>query len=714
MPEIHFEQPSQEEKPLPMFRKDLKIYQGPADPDGSPTYNIFDPVRGQYFRINWAESLVFKLLRPGMKMSELIQTIEANSTLKVKSEDLLQFFQDAVVNNLLDVRRSSDAIEGEATKAKSGVFMWLVMHYLYIRIPLINPDKFLNRTLHYVLPLFSTPALCLYGVLILAGFIQLISRFDEFLHTFPYFFSISGAITYGLGITVVKIIHEFAHAYTAKYYKIFVPTMGIALIVFWPVLYTDVTDSWKLAKRPQRLAISVAGIIAELIVAGISTLGWALSPPGMLQSIFFVISSVTWISTLVVNLNPALRFDGYYLLSDLWGIDNLQARAFATTRWQLRKWFLGLDIAPPEENQSFQRRLGMVVYSIYTWIYRLFLYTAIAIFVYFQFTKLLGIFLFFVEIGIFMLWPLWSEIEQLIKLRPYLTMNKRSITTSIVLLLLLGWLILPFPHRQSFSAMTVPDQEQSQVVYVPYYGIVKEIFVKREDYVKKDQPLVVLSSPQLLTDLAESRVEKAIAEKEMLVAAQTEEDRARLSEKQSTIDAVSEKIKGYENLVHQLTLYATVNGTIYYWNENIDINQAVAKDEVIGRIANMDAVNAIAFVPEIYAEDLKIDQDVTFRLSKSQATLKGKIIEINPIRSNILPYPQLASINHGDLPVQQDKNGNLILVESYYRVVVDLNTKEHPIRIGEIGYIDAYGPWRSYLMTLIRFIQALFWHEVTF
>ena len=230
--------------------------------------------------------------------------------------------------------------------------------------------------------------------------------------TFTYFFNLEGAFIYAIAIIIVKIIHEFAHAYTAKYYKLYVPTMGIAMIVLWPVLYTDVTEGWKLQKRSQRLAISFAGIAAETIVAGISTFFWGISEPGLFQSVCFVIASVTWISTLVINLNPAMRFDGYYIMCDLTGIDNLQLRAFNYTRWQLRKWLLGLDVPCPEDLVTPQRKYGMIIYTIYTWIYRLFLYTAIAVFVYYKFTKALGVFLFLVEIIVFLMLPFFSEARQ--------------------------------------------------------------------------------------------------------------------------------------------------------------------------------------------------------------------------------------------------------------------------------------------------------------
>ena len=97
----------------------------------------------------------------------------------------------------------------------------------------------------------------------ISGLIMVLGRWDEYIHTFSYFFDFQGFMAYGAAICFIKVIHEFSHAYTAKNYGVYVPTMGLAFICLWPVLYTDVTSSWQLARRNQRLAITVAGVVAE-------------------------------------------------------------------------------------------------------------------------------------------------------------------------------------------------------------------------------------------------------------------------------------------------------------------------------------------------------------------------------------------------------------------------------------------------------------------
>src|SRR5947209_8290169 len=118
MVDVPLKKPAEAEKPLPQFRQDLKLFPGPANPDGSPTYNLYDPVKASFFKINWTESLIFKLLCPNMTMIELIKAIEGHTTLKVTEDELKMFFQDAASNNLLSMPRSSDSVWKESQRLK--------------------------------------------------------------------------------------------------------------------------------------------------------------------------------------------------------------------------------------------------------------------------------------------------------------------------------------------------------------------------------------------------------------------------------------------------------------------------------------------------------------------------------------------------------------------------------------------------------------------
>ncbi|SCA63876.1 Uncharacterized protein SCG7086_BH_00040 [Chlamydiales bacterium SCGC AG-110-P3] len=700
---------------LPRFRKDLQLFCGPEEADGAPTYNLYDPVSVKYYQVSWEESLIFKHLQPGLTGEQLISAIARVSPMRITDRQLEQFFDDAKRLHLLEVPVTSEEIGSEAERQAVNPVKWLMSNYLYFRIPLINPNLFLEKTLCFVKPLVSRFAVTAYAVLTILGLFQLVARFDEFIYTFPYFYSIQGLFLYAMAITCTKVIHEFAHAYTAKYYKVQVPTMGIAFLVMWPVLYTDVTDAWKLQKRRQRLAITVAGVASELVLAGLSTLGWALCTPGILQSVFFIVASASWISTLVVNLNPAMRFDGYYLLSDLWGVDNLQSRAFSVARWKLRQLFLGIDVPPPERIITESRVWGMVAYSIYTWVYRVFLYTAIALIIYFKFTKVLGVFLFFVEIVVFLGWPIVSELKQLAQLQPYINKNVRLSLTAFCASIVVFWFIIPLPHTMSFVAVTVPQQQQ--VLYVPHNAIVEKLYAHRGSHVKAGDLLVTLRSPELASEIATTLADRRIVEKEIFIlGAAADESRAFLPEKKAELTALEARMEGLVRLQDRLKIYATIDGTVYTLQETLREGLSIAKDTVIGKIASMEELEIVCFVPETLVASMKYGQQIAFHIHDTVEDVTGHVVRIDPTRSSLLPYPQLGSVNHGDLPVVEGPSQEqLILVESYYAVRIHIDKKSaYPLRIGQSGVVVVEGPWRSRLVVFARFVNSILIRESSF
>ena len=118
-----------------------------------------------------------------------------------------------------------------------------------------------------------------------------------------------------------------------------------------------------------------------------------------------------------------MRFDGYYILTDLWGIDNLFTRSAQFTKWYLRRNLLGLDMPCPITIPERKEQLKMISYSLYAWTYRFFLYLGIAVLVYYSFTKTIGIILFCLEIMVFIVQPIIEEIKVLRKMKHKFKLN---------------------------------------------------------------------------------------------------------------------------------------------------------------------------------------------------------------------------------------------------------------------------------------------------
>lgn len=691
---------------LPRFRKDLKIYTGPLEVDGSPTYNIYDPVRGQFFKISWKESLIFKVFTKEMNAAELAKTVSLNFPVAVTTDDVNYFFAQASMLGLLRIPQDGQKLYEKHVKAKGNYLSWFLQNYLFLKIPLFRPDPFLSKTLPFVQFLGSKIALTFYAVIIALGFSLLINRLDQFFHTFSYYFNLEGILIYGLVLTLIKCLHELSHAYTAKNYGLYVPTMGIAFLVLWPVLYTDVTEGWKLQNRKERFFISFAGVAAELVMAGIATLGWIISSPGIFQSLCFLVASTSWFMTILININPAVRFDGYYILSDLWGIDNLMSRAFEYTRWQFHKTFFGIDVECPEPSISRKRAAGLIVYSLYTIIYRFFLYTAIALFVYYEFTKIIGAGLFLAEIWIFFLMPVVWEVQALYRNRKMLTLNFRSLLTTALFSIFAIWFVFPFPHDITLPGVIVPYEKQ--LIYAPTNGKIVSFSVQNGAKVDEGDTLIQLKSDDLNLQIAQNKKDVEILKNELLYLNNTS---GKISAKQAEL-AQNETIRsGLLKKEDQLNVRASQSGMLIYWNPSLAPGQHVREGEVFGTLADPARVQVIAFAKETERDSLRVGQaaEILFQSSYLKAVIKS----IDNKRTFQLIYPSLASVYGGQLPVDIKGNGNLLLHDSYYAVTLDVENLGQ-ISFGSSVEMKTEGPWRSYFVELLKIVYRAIYKESSF
>lgn len=696
---------------LPRFRRDLTLFKGPPAPDGTPTFTLYDPVKNQYYQFTWVEASIIRLSKPGMTLAELVAQINQTTTLKITDKEVLDFYHQASEQGLLEIHRESKSIAEEATRKKEGIVKIFLKNYLFFRIPLVNPDKFLKTTLPIAEFFLQPAALLIYLFCALWGLALITARWDQFIHTFTYFFNWEGLLVYGLGITFVKIIHELAHAYTAKKFGLHIPTMGVAFIVLFPVLYTDATDAWRIPDRKKRLAISSAGVFAELALAGFATVGWAFSNPGIFQSLCFVIASVNWINTLMINGNPALRYDGYYIMSDLLGIDNLQVRAHLFTRWAFYHYLLGANLPDPEEHLTKGVRKALVIYGFFTWCYRLFLYTAIALFIYFEFTKIIGTILFLVEIWLFFLMPAIEEFRYFWQVRSSISLNWRSLFWLSVLTAFIIWFVFPWPHQLSFYAITVPIE--NQVVYAPNEGHIKDLEAKRGKTVRKDEILLSIDSDHLNHQLHQLESERAIIEKKVQLIGHSDEMRSSFLQYQAQMMRLDAEIDSIRKQISQNKIVAQMDGYIYNWDELLRNGEYISKDQILGQISHQGTVEITGLVPESVIGDLHAGMPVSFSPIRSGKRFEGKIKEIVSSRADFLIHPQLASTHGGPIPVSQVGQRQMVLLESYYPIKIELMSPSS-LPIGQIGKIYARGPWSSKLITCIEWLIDIFRGESQF
>jgi putative peptide zinc metalloprotease protein len=654
---------------LPSLRQELSLTSGAATPEGAPTWMLHDPAGNRFFQIGWP---AFEMLsRWSLDDPEaIVASVNAETTLHLTMDDFESLVRMLHHQHLLVATSPADTgrLAASASAHKLSHAMWLLKHYLMIRVPLWRPMPFLRRFARYA-EIAYRPAFWM-GVVLMAltGLVLVSRRWDEFIHTFHGYADLRGLLAIGVAIGCAKVLHEFGHAFTAHRYGCRVPTMGIALLVMVPVLYTDTTEAWKVPGRAERLRIGAAGMLTELALAALATLAWSVLPDGPLRAGAFLLATTTWIGTLTINASPFMRFDGYFLLSDWLDMPNLHDRAFAFGRWWMRERLFGFHDPQPEPC-ALERRRFLIAFSFATWLYRLVVFFSIALVVYHAFFKALGLMLFFVEFGWFIARPIVREIAACWHRRADLHWRRETRRTALVGALLIGFFVLPWHGGVSAPAVLGPLRAQG--LYAPEASYVTEQAPIARDgqHVHTGDVLAVLASPDLTHRLQAAQADEALLNWQ--VEQQSFDER--LLEQGVALrrrwDAARETVAGLTAQVAQLTLRAPFDGVVQT-DDELAPGTWLPRGEHVFDVVGPTGVKGEAFVGEDDAARVAAGDRVDFVASLPElGAVRCRVTAVDRVNVATLDTPSLASIYGGPLPVQQQPSTHqLVPLAATYRV----------------------------------------------
>ncbi len=723
---------SQPKQPLKLtkLRKGLTLAFNDYDLNGKPQWLIHDPGRNKFFIIGWIEYEI--LMRWHLAdVDTIVDEINTKTTLHVEASDVENFYHFLSYNYL--VEQGSATITQHARSQKifkdENIFHWLTMYYLFFRIPLVHPDRFLDKTKRIADIIFSRYVAYLMIGLALIALYQINIQWERFTHTFPTIFNFKGFVLYLFVYMIVKLLHELGHAYMCKRYDVPVPSLGIAFLVFWPVLYTDTTLSWTLHSR-ERLRIALAGMWIETYVTIIAALIWAVTNNTTIQSICFLVIAVNWISSLAINVSPFMRFDGYYVLADLLRMPNLQFRAFALTRWQIRRWLFDWPEPPPEK---FTRRMHifLIAYSFATWIYRLILYIGIAVLVYHFFIKILGILLFCIEMYYFILGPIISELYFWFSYRDKIKFNVHTCITLSVTVLLILLFIIPIKDTVKLPATA---SYSHQFLYAPDEAIINSPLPTSGTVVKANQPIIELFSPSI--DYSLKRVHLDYSQK--LAELRRSSVNQDYSHQKEILLSDLKKLKAqYQqliNLYHQLQLKVPFNGMVVDVATGLQVGTVIKKHEWLADVINLTAIEIEAYVQQIDLKEIKVGLSGYFYPDDlSEPRLPVKIISIEPLNPTQLSctYSQRTQEKQskqntiidtpcynvselgGNIATYLTDEGTYVPVNSVYRVLLKT---EQPIPLKRIlrGTVVINTQSRSYAIRLFHDIKRVLIEQSAF
>ena len=648
------------------LREELTLHPGPVSPDGSPSWTLHDPVRNRFFRLGW---LAFEILVrwDAGTPTEIATRVTEETTLEIGEDEVIELAEFLHGNQLTrtGAPADSDRFSKIAAASHTGWATWLLHHYLFFRVPLVRPDRFLERTAPLVEWAGTRGFAITTALALVCGLFLVHRQWDQFTATLVDTLTLPGMVGYGVALTGVKIIHELAHAYVAKRRGCHVPTMGVAFLVMWPVLYTDVNEAWTLPDRRQRLAIGIAGIAAELTVAAWATLAWAFLPEGPIRQAAFVLASTTWVSSLLINLSPCMRFDGYFLLMDGLNLPNLHGRAFAIARWWLREKLFGLGEPIPEPFPPSTRR-WLVAFALFVWIYRLTLFLGIAVLVYHFFAKIVGVFLFAVEIVWFVARPFIEEFAAWNKRRHAILESRRSwYTIGLAGLVLVAALI---PWRGTIFAPGLLKSADAVGLFVPVGARLTDVRVSRDRPVVVGEPLFLFEAPDLTDRLASVKARVKTLDYQLQSVSFEPSFLQQSGVVREQLASALAEMSSLRAEATRLIINAPIAGTITDIIPDLKVGDWVSPKDQLALIRPLGILIVDTYVGENDLERLSIGARALFYPeAAARQPLAAHITDIDRSPVRVLVNEELAVLHGGTIPVR-GKEAALTPDGSFYRI----------------------------------------------
>ncbi|MGB3289721.1 MAG: site-2 protease family protein [Burkholderiaceae bacterium] len=697
--------PGQASVSLPL-REDLRLHASAPGRDGAPSWVIQDPVTNRFYRVGWFEYEC--LLRWPGEPERIAADIAEQTTLQVGAEHVREFAGFLEQNRL--VRPSPEGLQRLRQQANAPGWRhwkWWLHHYLFIRIPLLRPDRFLAKLLPWVEPLFTRTALWMVIAATLTGMALVMRQWDVFTHSVLDLITPSGIAGFVLAIIVSKTLHEMGHALVATRQGLRVAHMGVAFVVLWPMLYTDTGESWRLRSHRRRLAISIAGISVELALAGLATLAWALLDDGVLRQSMLYLATTAWVLSLAINVSPFMRFDGYFILSDVVDFPNMHERSGAQARTWLRRTVLGLADPYPEE---FAPRVhaSVIGFALMTWLYRIVVFLGIAWAVYAMFFKVLGIFLLIVELVWFVFRPIVQELMVWYRRWPEVARSRRVKLYGLMLVVLA---LLAMPWRADVRAPGVAHPARQQIVYGPMPA--QLAFLQPAGRVAAGQDLVVFAVPEL--EDRRHRVQAGIQALEQRLAGLMADTRG-MAQRAALLKQLGEQraeLAALNAEQARLRMKAAFDGD---W---LDV------DHTLGTGSWVDARTPLGVLtePGDWVVDAYIDQHDVARLKQgAQARfyfrgvpggVPAQVAFIDPGRTRRLTHTMLNGNHGGPIPVQAARGHEDEPVDALYRVRLRLDQPLEDLRETS-GRVIISGEPRSLLGDGTRHLLSILIRESGF
>ena len=663
---------------------------------GRSYWVVKDPVALQYYRFEEEEFAILQMLDGESSLDQIAEQFEAEFPPQtIRTEELQQFIGMLHRSGLVlaDAAGQGEQLKKRRDERKRKERMAMATNVLSIRFKGFDPERLLNAL--YAFPpirwFFSWPVFIACMLFCLAALTLVLVNFDTFQSRLPSFQAYFAAqnwtnwLLLGVVLSVTKVLHEFGHGLSCKHFGGECHEMGVMFLVLTPCLYCNVSDSWMLPSRWKRAAIGAAGMYVEVVLAAFCTfIWWFTDNDTLLNKLCLNVMFISSVSTILFNANPLLRYDGYYILSDLMEVPNLRQKAQQILSRKLQKWCLGLD--PPEDPFLPKRNQAwFAVYTVASAVYRWVVVLSICYFLNLVFEpyglKVLGQLIALTAIWGLLGQPLW-KVYKFMKVPGRLNKVKRWrmwATAGVVVAVVAAVVMIPLPAAVHCSALVQP--RDAETVYVLAPGVLEEVFVEAGQRVEQGQPLARLSN--IDTALTIARLESQIAEYEIRLAdlkamSFTDSGAAEQSAQVAELLATTqEQLVQYQKDARRLTLTAPVAGVIIpppandqpqaddrelpSWTgtplDEKNLGATLEHTTVFCRIGDPERLEVRMAVEQSDIDDVWPGYEVEVMLNQSADFVYRGVVESRSTEPIKATPAQLSSLSGGDLATEVDESG---------------------------------------------------------
>ncbi len=729
------------QRPLPVRMRPDLIARRRQD-QGRPYWVVKDPVTLQYYRFQPEEYALLRMLDGRISLMDLKGAFEKKfAPQTVTPQELYEFLGRLHTSGLV-----ISVVSGQGTqllklrhRKRWRKFWSSLANPLAIRFRGIDPSWPLAWLDPLVRWFFSRWCVALCSLLMITAILLILVQFDRFLAKLPSaeaFFTAETLLWLWLALGATKIVHEFGHGLTCHHFGGQCHELGVILLVFTPCLYCNVSDSWMLPNRWQRIAIAAAGMYFELTLAAVATLFWWFSQPGLLQVLCLNVMLVSSVSTVMFNGNPLLRYDGYYILSDLLEIPNLQQKANQVLLQRAVGLCLGLKLAADPFLPKTHRWL-FALYAVAAFLYRWFVLYVILWFLGGFLEphglKVVGLSLAVFSLVMLLVVPFWKLGKFfLVPGRIRQVKRWRFLATLGLLGACMGcFFFIRWTHYVTASVVVRPRQASWVYVQVPGQ-LCDRPFVKVGQKVVSGEPLAQLINPSLESEIAQlqGQVDRQKASLRVLDARAVHNLQAgrQVPHARSVLASLENQLRELQEDRQRLILRApragvvlqapwvdrlpSAEGSLPRWSGNPLDSQnrgcLFESGDVLCLIGEPRQLEAVVLVDQADVEFLRCGQQVQIQLEQFSLTwLSGRISEISDRQVQTIP-PQLASGVGGPIPTQQDQAGKQQPSSPTYHARVSLQGSFALLRPGLRGRCRIHVGQRSWGAWLVRTFSETF------